>query len=118
MKTAAELYADAKTRITEVTPEQVQAERDSGADFALIDVREPSEWAMGHVPGAVLMPRGVLESSIESRVPRERRVVLYCGSGNRSALAADALQQMGYADVASMRGGMRGWADAGLDVAG
>jgi rhodanese-related sulfurtransferase len=118
MKTAAELIAEAKSRITEVTPAELQAEREGGADFTLVDVREPNEWAMGHVPGAVLMPRGVLEASIESRVPRDRRVVVYCGSGGRSALAADALQQMGYTDVASLRGGMREWVDAGLDVAG
>ena len=116
MKTAADLIADAKTRITEVSPEEVQALRTAGADFALLDVREPNEWAMGHVPGAALMPRGVLESSVEARVPRERRVVLYCASGNRSALAADVLQQMGYRDVRSMRGGIKGWADAGGDV--
>ncbi len=116
MKTAADLIAEAKTRITEVTPQDVEALRAQGADFALIDVREPNEWAMGHVPGATLVPRGVLESSIEARVPRERKVVLYCASGNRSALAADVLQQMGYAEVASMRGGIRGWSDAGLAV--
>jgi rhodanese-related sulfurtransferase len=118
MKTAAELIAEAKSRITEVTPAELQAERERGADFTLVDVREPNEWAMGHVPGAVLMPRGVLEASIESRVPARSTRGGLLRQRRRSALAADALQQMGYTDVASLRGGMREWVDAGLDVAG
>ncbi len=114
-KTAADLIAEAKQRITEVTPEQVRELRARGDDHALVDVREPNEWSMGRIPGAMHLPRGVLESSIEPRVPRERRVILYCASGNRSALAADMLRQMGY-EVASMSGGIRGWADAGGDI--
>lgn len=116
MKSAADLIADAKARIAEVSPDDVRAMRERGEAFTLLDVREPNEWGMGHIPGAVHIPRGVLESAIEPRVPREQRVVLYCASGNRSALAADVLQQMGYTDVSSMRGGIRGWADAGGDV--
>ena len=82
----------------------------------LLDVREPNEWSMGHIPGALHIPRGVMESAIESRVPRDQEVVIYCASGNRSAMAADILQQMGYQKVSSMRGGIRGWADMGGDV--
>ncbi len=118
MKTAAELFAEAKARITEVSPRQVQEELARGEDVAIIDVREPNEWNLGHVPGAMHLPRGVLESAIEQRVPRDRRVVLYCASGNRSALAAESIAQMGYGNVASMSGGFRGWADSGGDVEG
>ena len=118
MKTAAELFAEAKQRITEVTPQQVREMRARGEDVALIDVREPNEWNLGHIPGATHIPRGVLESSIEPRVPRERKVVLYCASGNRSALAAESLGLMGYRDVSSMAGGFRGWAESGGEVEG
>ena len=116
MKTAAELFAEAKSRITEIAPDEVRAERAAGADFALIDVREPNEWQMGRIPGAVLLPRGVLESGIEARVPRERRVVLYCASGNRSAMAAESLGAMGYGQVQSLRGGIKGWVDVGGEI--
>ena len=116
MKSAADLIAEAKQRVREVAPAEVRALRDARADFVLLDVREPAEVAMGRVPGAVVIARGVLESAVETRIPRERPVVIYCASGNRSALAADTLQQMGYADVRSMRGGIRGWADAGGEI--
>ena len=116
MKTAAEIFAEAKQRITEVSPEQVREMLARGDDVAVIDVREPNEWNLGHLPGATHIPRGVLESTIEPRVPRERKVVLYCASGNRSALAAEMLGQMGYRDVSSMAGGFRGWAQAGGEV--
>lgn len=118
MKTAAELFAEAKQRITEVTPQEVREMIQRGDDVAVIDVREPNEWNLGHVPRAAHIPRGVLESTIEPRVPRERKVVLYCASGNRSALAAESLQQMGYRDVSSMAGGIRGWTDAGGEIEG
>jgi rhodanese-related sulfurtransferase len=116
MKTAADLIADAKSRIQELSPDEVRALRERGERFHLVDVREGNEWNLGRIPGATFIPRGVLESTIEPRIPRDEPVVLYCASGNRSALAADVLQQMGYADVRSMRGGIRGWADAGGDV--
>ena len=117
MKTAAEIFAEAKQRITEVSPAQVQEMLRRGDDVALVDVREPNEWNLGHLPGATHIPRGVLESTIEPRVPRERKVVLYCASGNRSALAAEMLTLMGYRDVASMSGGIRGWAQSGGEIA-
>ena len=116
MKTAAELFAEAKTRIREYSPDEVRARREKGETFTLLDVREPNEWSMGHIPGALHIPRGVMESAIEARVPRDQEVVIYCASGNRSAMAADILQQMGYQKVSSMKGGIRGWADAGGDV--
>ena len=118
MKTAAELFAEAKQRITEVTPQEVRDAMGRGEQIALIDVREPNVWNLGHLPGAAHIPRGVLESAIEARVPRDGRVVLYCASGNRSALAAESLGQMGYTNVASMSGGIRGWTDMGGDVEG
>ena len=116
MKTAADLVAEAKERIRELAPEEVRALRDRGANHVLLDVRALDEVAMGRVPGALAIPRGVLEAAVEARVPRDRPVVVYCASGNRSALAADTLRSMGYADVASMRGGIRGWADAGGEI--
>ncbi|GLC24237.1 rhodanese-like domain-containing protein [Roseisolibacter agri] len=116
MKTYHDLVAEAKPRITEVSADDVRARLAQGESFTLLDIREPNEWKMGHLPGALHIPRGVMESAIESRVPREQEVVLYCASGNRSVLAADVLQQMGYRKVSSMRGGIRAWADAGGEV--
>ena len=112
-KSAAQIFAEARQRITEVTPQDVRDMQARGDDVVLLDVREPNEWNLGHVPGAIHIPRGILESNVESRVPRERRVVIYCASGNRSALAAESLGQMGYGDVSSMAGGFRGWAESG-----
>jgi rhodanese-related sulfurtransferase len=118
MKSASELFAEARQRTTQVSPEEVRDVIGRGDEIALIDVREPNEWNLGHLPGAVHLPRGVLESSIESRVPRDRRVILYCASGNRSALAAESLKLMGYESVASLSSGFRGWAEMGGDIEG
>ena len=86
--------------------------------FTLIDVRERDEWERGHLPGAVHLSRGVLERDVEEAVPDlDAPVVLYCGGGYRSALAAASLQDMGYTDVASMDGGWRAWTDAGFPTA-
>jgi rhodanese-related sulfurtransferase len=115
-KSAADLIAEAKQRITEVTPQDVRDMQARGDDFVLLDVREPNEWNLGHLPNAIHIPRGIMESAIETRVPREQRVVIYCASGNRSALAADTLKQMGYTDPASMSGGFRGWAESGGEI--
>ena len=117
-KSAAELIAEAKTRIREVTPRDVQGMLDRGERVAVVDVREDREWNLGHLPGAQHMSRGTLESKIEVAVPREAKVVLYCAGGNRSVLAADMLRQMGYREVASMSGGFRGWVESGGDVEG
>ena len=118
MKTAAEMFADAKGRITQVTPADAMAKRAADAGVVLIDVREDREWNLGHAAGSVHMSRGTIESKIDSAVPRDATVILYCASGNRSALAAESLSAMGYTNVASMSGGFRGWVDAGGEVEG
>lgn len=89
----------------------------SGDKFLLFDVREESEYAAGHLPGARSLGKGIIERDIESIVPDPAtEIVLYCGGGFRSALAADNLQKMGYTNVISMDGGIRGWKDAGFDI--
>jgi rhodanese-related sulfurtransferase len=118
MKSAAELFADAKSRVTEVTAADTIAKLSAGAPLVLIDVREDREWNVGHAAGAHHMSRGTLESKIDAVVPRDATVVLYCASGNRSALSAESLKAMGYSDVASMTGGFRAWVDANGDVEG
>ena len=108
--------AEAKTRIREVTPEEAVAMHRRGEDAVFLDVREPQEWNLFRIPGAVHVPLGRLDAGVTAAVPRDRRVVVYCARGNRSALAADAMQDMGYADVASLAAGITGWAHAGGDV--
>ncbi len=99
---------DAKSRIKEVTLKDVQPRVLAKEKFLLIDVREESEFAAGHIPGAVHLSKGVMERDIETRVPdMKTEIVLYCGGGFRSALAADNLQKMGYTNVWSMDGGFR-----------
>lgn len=117
-KTYHDFVREAKTRIREVSAAEAMRLRQEQPGTVLVDCREPNEFALGHIPGAVFIPRGVLEQNIERAVPRDRTVIIYCASGNRSALAADVLQQMGYADVASLAGGIRGWVDAGGEIAG
>ena len=117
-KSGTDLINEAKTRIREVTPAQVQEMRTRGDDAVYLDVREPNEWNLGHLPGAMHIPRGTLETKVEAALPRDRKIVIYCAGGNRSALAADTMQQMGYRDVVSMSGGFTGWAQSGGDVEG
>jgi rhodanese-related sulfurtransferase len=117
MKSAAELFAAAKAQVTEVTAAGTIAKLAAGAPITLIDVREDREWNLGHAAGAHHFARGVLENKIDAAVPRDAEVVLYCASGNRSALAALSLREMGFTNVASMQGGFRGWVDAGGEVA-
>ncbi|HSA57824.1 MAG TPA: rhodanese-like domain-containing protein [Gemmatimonadaceae bacterium] len=117
-KTYHDFVRDAKTRIREVTARETMQRLQDHPDTVLVDCREHNEFALGHIPGAVFIPRGVLEQNIERAVPRERTVILYCASGNRSALAADVLLQMGYRDVTSLAGGIRAWVDAGGEIAG
>jgi len=106
------LVNDAKTRIREVTVDDVKAMLDRGEEFELIDTREDNEFARGHLPGARHLSKGIIERDIETTVADPRtRIVLYCGGGFRSALAADALQRMGYRNVVSMDGGWREWTD-------
>jgi rhodanese-related sulfurtransferase len=112
-----QIVADVKKRIRETTVDEVKARLDRGEKFLLIDVREESEWAKDHVPGAVHLGKGVIERDIEARVPDPSTpMVVYCGGGYRSALAADNLQKMGYTNVLSMDGGIRGWRDKGLPL--
>ena len=105
----------AKAQITEYTVEQVMARTHSGdTGFVLVDCREQSEWAAGHIAGAVYMGKGVIERDAEKTWPDPNtEIIIYCGGGYRSALAAEALQTMGYTDVSSMDGGWRGWNAAG-----
>jgi len=117
-KTGTDLVNEAKERIREVTPSEVLAMQQQNAAVVYLDVREPNEWNLGRLPNAIHIPRGNLESNIEARVGREETVVIYCARGNRSALAADTLQQMGYRNVASMSGGFRDWAGTGGPVEG
>jgi rhodanese-related sulfurtransferase len=117
-KSGRDLINEAKSRIREVSPRDVQEMRRRGDEVVYLDVREPNEWNLGRIPGALFLPRGTLETRIEQMVPRDRKVVIYCAGGNRSALAADTMQQMGYTDVASMSGGWREWVGSGGDVEG
>jgi len=109
---------DARSRVKETNVEEVKRRLDRGdRKFLLVDVREESEWAAGHIPGAIHLGKGVIERDVELKVPdTSQELVLYCGGGYRSALAADNLQKMGYTNVLSMDGGWRGWREAGHPV--
>ena len=110
------LVDDAKSRVREISVEETRPKLEKGKAY-LIDVREESEWAAGHAQGAEHLGKGVIERDIEARVPdRDAEIILYCGGGFRSALAADNLQKMGYRNVASMAGGWRAWQEAGGPV--
>ena len=124
--TVEQLVAAARSRIREIAPQELAAWQDR--DHVLIDVREPGEYAQGHISGAVNLPRGVLEFQIQahpamacntsdSLAQPSRRLVLYCLSGGRAALAADSLQKLGFTAVCSLAGGFNGWCAAGLPVA-
>ena len=105
-----QIVEDAKKRVREVGIDDVKARLDRGDQFVLVDVREESEYAKDHLPGAIHLGKGIIERDIEERVPGlNTPIVLYCGGGYRSALAADNLQKMGYTKVLSMDGGIRGW---------
>ena len=107
----------AKQNVREITVEEVRADHDAGADFVLVDTREDSEWDRGHAAGAIHLGKGIIERDIEATIPDTgRKIVLYCGGGYRSALAADALQQMGYTNVFSLAGGWRAWNQAEMPV--
>jgi rhodanese-related sulfurtransferase len=111
------LVNDAKQRVHETDVDEVKAKLDNGEKFVLIDVREESEYAKDHLPGAIHLGKGVIERDIEQRVPDPKTpVVLYCGGGFRSALAADNIQKMGYTNVLSMDGGIRVWREKGLPL--
>ena len=123
-KTLIDLVSAARGRISEIDPAQLDAEIAAG-DLLLVDVREPDEYRFGHLPGAVPIPRGMIEPSADLQFPnrhpelsqaRKRRVVLYCATGGRSALACDVLQEMGFENVASLAGGYGAWQAAELEV--
>jgi len=101
---------DAKSRVRETNVEEVKKRMDRGETLAIIDVREESEFAKDHLPGAIHLGKGIIERDIEARIPElDKELILYCGGGFRSALAADNLQKMGYNNVISMEGGIREW---------
>jgi rhodanese-related sulfurtransferase len=107
----------AKGRVRECTLDDVLRRRQAGEAFVLVDVREESEFAAGHIPGALHLGKGVIERDIEAKIPDPATpLVLYCGGGYRSALAADNLQQMGYTNVISMDGGWRAYSERSLPV--
>jgi rhodanese-related sulfurtransferase len=111
------LVADAKTRVREITLDEYKAMAEKGEAGLLIDTREESEWAAGHAAGAIWLGKGIIERDIEAKVPdHDQKMVLYCGGGYRSALAADALQKMGYTNVISLDGGWREWSNGGMPV--
>ena len=111
------LVNDAKTRVKETNVPEVKKRLDAGEKFVLVDTREGNEWARGHLPGAVHLCKGIIERDIEAAVPdKSAEIILYCGGGFRSALAADNLQKMGYTNVISMDGGWRGWTESGFPV--
>jgi len=124
-KSPAELVADARTRIQEVSVEELAAQ--APGSFVLIDVREPAEYATAHLAGAIPIPRGVLEFQVEANPAiacvtepalalREQPIVLYCRTGGRSALAAESLQKLGFTRVRSLAGGITAWTAAGMPV--
>ncbi|HEX9119879.1 MAG TPA: rhodanese-like domain-containing protein [Terriglobales bacterium] len=105
-----QIVNDAKKRVRETTVDEIKRRQDRGDRFTLVDVREESEYAKDHLPGAIHLGKGIIERDIEAKVPdASAEVVLYCGGGFRSALAADNLQKMGYTNVVSMDGGVREW---------
>lgn len=117
-KTAMEMIGEAKARVQNLNPEQVAREIEAGA--LIVDVREPEERKQASIPGSISAPRGMLEFYADPTLPyhkkefaADRRIILHCAAGGRSALAADTLQQMGYTNVAHLDGGMKAWQDAG-----
>jgi rhodanese-related sulfurtransferase len=108
---------EARSRVRETNVDEVKKRMDRGDKFLLVDVREESEYAKDHLPDAIHLGKGVIERDIEARVPQlDAEMVLYCGGGFRSALAADNLQKMGYTKVISMDGGIRDWREKGFPL--
>jgi rhodanese-related sulfurtransferase len=109
------LVQDARTRVHQFTVEEFVNRLQAGERYILLDVREDAEWAGGHIPSAHHLARGILEREIERAIPeKDAPIVVYCGGDDRSALAADNLQKMGYANVAALDGGLRDWTARGL----
>ena len=114
VKSGEDLINEAKAKIREI--DAADAVANPEPDTVYFDCREPNEYALAHIPGAVFLARGNIETKVEGVFPRDKKILIYCQSGNRSALAADTMQQMGYTDVASMARGFTGWVDAGGEV--
>ena len=111
------LVNDSKSRIREVSVDQTRERMNAGDSVRLIDVREDNEWQTAHAAGAIHLGKGIIERDIETQVPdKATEIILYCGGGYRSALAADVLQQMGYTNVFSMAGGWKAWKESGAPV--
>jgi rhodanese-related sulfurtransferase len=117
-KSGSDLIAEAKSRIRESTVRELEPALGTPGAPVILDVREPNETNLGRIPGAIVIPRGTMETKVEAIVPRDAHVVIYCASGNRSALAADTLQQMGYGNVSSLAGGWNAWVSSGGPVEG
>jgi len=123
-KSLKDLVADAKTRVREIGAAEAAEEMKRTPATLVVDVREPGEWADGHIPGAILVPRGMLEAKADLDYPgreprlgdRNQAVILHCATGGRSALGADVLRQMGFTNVKSMAGGFTAWKEKGLPV--
>ena len=108
---------DAKSRVREVSVAETQARMKENSGAKLIDVREDNEWEAAHAAGAIHLGKGIIERDIETTVPdKDTELILYCGGGYRSALAADVLQQMGYTNVFSMAGGWKAWKESGAEI--
>ena len=115
MKTAQDLYREARARVRQISArEALQLHAQGRATF--VDVRDLNEVNLGMIPGALHLDRGRLESKVEAAIPRDATIVLYCAAGNRSALAAETLKEMGYTDVCSLDSGFRGWVEAGGEI--
>jgi rhodanese-related sulfurtransferase len=111
------IVEEARKNVRETDAQSIKQRLDRGENFQLVDVREESEFARGHLPGARHVGKGIIERDIETLIPDpDADIVLYCGGGYRSALAADALQRMGYTNVTSMDGGWRVWNEAGYQT--
>jgi len=112
-----EIVREVRARIKQTDVQTVRARQKKGDTFYLVDVREDNEWDKGHLPGAIHIGKGVIERDIENVIPDiNAEIILYCGGGYRSALAADNLTKMGYSNVVSMDGGFRGWNEAGFPI--
>lgn len=116
MKTYEQLLNETKARVREIGVKDAVALRHTTGDVVFLDVRDPNEYNLGKIPGAVTIARGNLEKNVEAQVPREKNVVVYCANGNRSAFAAETLATMGYPEVRSLREGFAGWVAEGGEV--
>jgi len=115
-KSFQQIVLEALQSVPEVTPTELQSRLQNGEQIVVIDVREPDEFARGKIPGAYMIPRGVLEMQIDGRLPLDTTVVLYCGAGARSALACKSLADMGYEKVENLQGGWHAWVSSRLPV--